>query len=416
MNESHPKRVTAFRKTVAEYGMLVNASCKPVTSYTATSWSWNNTRSGSELPNWRVLVSQATDATTPFNAFKRRYLSLGDDGYLFLRRKLDPTTTCFSYTAEWQGCIIGFPLTYSTPSLDVTSSLNQAKRVLINRSTDLLRPFMGGVVLAELHKTLHMIRRPAVQLRRALDDYFSELKKIPTSTSKAARRRALVQTYLEGTYGWKPLIYDINGGLQALRDHLKRRPFEIRKITTYGKSEASLTSPVTILTEGIISLLYQQVVRSRVSHRISAGLKLYPTGTLASLPEELGLLPEQFLPTAWELLPYSFFIDYFTNIGNIIDAFSFVQGRLAYCSVTQKTTHTVSYEDLRWNDAYYKTMPFTERTLRPVKPAFVDKWLSRSKLTSIVPNLAFRLPGFGTTTSLNIAALAYQGGVRRPFY
>jgi hypothetical protein len=33
-----------------------------------------------------------------------------------------------------------------------------------------------------------------------------------------------------------------------------------------------------------------------------------------------GLSPEEFVPTVWELLPWSFLVDYFTNIGDILEA------------------------------------------------------------------------------------------------
>lgn len=417
MNESKPKSVMGLLRTKFTFGKQVNVTCQPALTSVPQVYSWNDTRSGSDLPNWRVLVSQGLDATTNFSASRRVYTDVGDDGYAYVERKLANTATCQSWKQEWWGNLIGFPTTYSTPVLDETSALNMAKRRLIQQVVSLKRPIMGLEILGELHKTLHMIRNPALELRKAIDSYFSELKKVPTKMSSQSRRKALIQTYLEATYGWTPLISDIQSGVQLLRQHQIRSPSSVKKIVTYGSAEASSLGGSVISSNGLFSFIYNDNVKSRVSFRISAGLLLEASGSPYSLPESLGVLPRDFLPTAWELLPYSFLIDYFTNIGTIIDAWSYVNGRLAFCSLTKRRVDSVSRDGCRWNMPYVNTFgPLDRIQLRPVRPAFKVKTVGRTKLVNVTPDFAFRLPGFGTKTSLNIAALAYQGLVRRPFY
>jgi hypothetical protein len=47
-----------------------------------------------------------------------------------------------------------------------------------------------------------------------------------------------------------------------------------------------------------------------------------------------GFTPSEFVPTAWELLPYSFLVDYFTNIGDILSSSVTSTARLAWSNRT----------------------------------------------------------------------------------
>jgi len=53
-------------------------------------------------------------------------------------------------------------------------------------------------------------------------------------------------------------------------------------------------------------------------------------------PEQLGLSWSNVLPTAWELIPFSFLVDYFTNVGAVIEGVGTGTVGLAWGCKTQK--------------------------------------------------------------------------------
>jgi hypothetical protein len=266
--------------------------------------------------------------------------------------------------------------------------------------------------MGELAKTLHMIRNPAIALRALINDYFSSLKKVSRRLSSRARRRKLVDTYLEATFGWQPLIGDIQDGLKALNRYHARRPFEIERVNAWSRGESSKFYPNRSISSTFLVVHYTTEVTQSVFYKIGGGVKLRSQGSPRGVLETFGVLPQNFLPTAWELIPYSFLIDYFTNIGTIIDAWSLVNGNLAWAYKTERTeTKTYNRLDRITTDSPGKiTSAYIGNTV------WVERSVQRRDLGSLIPDFRFRLPGLGTRQALNIATLVHQGFVPRPYY
>jgi hypothetical protein len=67
-----------------------------------------------------------------------------------------------------------------------------------------------------------------------------------------------------------------------------------------------------------------------------------PSGQI-SLAQDWQLVPSKFLPTAWDLLPWSWMADFFTNVGDIIRGLSFVSGNLCWIEETHHQEETVNF-------------------------------------------------------------------------
>jgi len=141
------------------------------------------------------------------------------------------------------------------------------------------------------------------------------------------QRRCIESTWLELQYGWKPLLQDVYGSMQALVNTHFARPLKIKA----SMKENVLTQRV-IGTPGQPGSCIQHnsegfaVVKYVIEYRV--------TNDLASSAGALGLLnPAQL---AWELLPYSFVVDWFLPIGNALSQLDATAG-LTFLQGTKTT-------------------------------------------------------------------------------
>lgn len=365
-------------------------------------FTWTDYRHGTKNPAWLKAVLSGTEATTPLTAFRRRFRRMS-----------------YGHSVTRTPCPIGWPpraiietfdglFDARMPTASGASSsyaLAQALRVLVRKASNAITPFQSGIFLGELHKTLHMIRHPAQSLLRLMRDYQrAVMKRTRGKPSFDAAKRVILDTYLEYTYGWRPFFMDVDNGMQALATYAAKNPFHVERFQAYGKDEvASNDTTQSALTS--VNILTKWEHKSVEKARVAAGIRIYTDGSLCGSAWTFGLNTDQFLPTAWELLPYSFLIDYFTNIGTIVDAWSIVNGNLAFACYGRKTISEIRILSQGYKDPGYE---YYSDSFVPQQFHVVDTYYERSSLSSIIPDFRFRLPGFGSWQSLNTAAIALQ--------
>jgi hypothetical protein len=130
----------------------------------------------------------------------------------------------------------------------------------------------------------------------------------------------------------------------------------------------------------------------------------------------VGLHPSNWLPTAWELLPYSFVYDYFANIGDIINAATVQQSDMTFGNRLIRT-HNWS-EGANWQPARSIAEYFTYGSGQHCDVSFggkpgrfksVTKKFERSaSIGSLIPTLEWSIPFKGgqiaTLASLALAS------------
>lgn len=188
------------------------------------------------------------------------------------------------------------------------------------------------------------------------------LKKANNIAKRTARNKALRYTrqsadaWMEARYGLRPMYYDAMGLYEAIQKPLRKLDRATYRGSNSYTDEVSSTSTLQLVNNGT----YANSVQLSRSSRLQINCR---AGCLCSVNPEtradaLGLyaLPQ----TLWEEVPFSFIVDWFLNLGDVIGSFSPHYGTnvLATWISTLKTeTQTVSVSGS--NPVYTDTSTYT---------------------------------------------------------
>jgi hypothetical protein len=318
--------------------------------------------------------------------------------------------------------------TSTTPSQDA-----EALNKVYQKIRDEYQQFQGLTFLGELRETIHMIRHPADGLLKATSKYLDTLniqrrkvsksvrpKRSSTPQDLIRRRRQAVKdgmanSWLELQFGWKPLIQDVQGLAETAARAIVGRSG--RKTISATSSEARVTETlfegVDGNSNGMYQVSYRNDMTTAASVRYLCGLSKEASGPVSSLSQLAklsGLSYLEFVPTVYELLPWSFLIDYFLNLGDVIGAVCTDTSSVTWIN---KTVRQVSVSTLT---EFYSALPddvllksgglsgnhLTEREI-------LHTTLVRSKLANLpLPPLVLKVPGTDSLKWFNMAALLAQ--------
>lgn len=187
----------------------------------------------------------------------------------------------------------------------------------------------GGEYLAEFSKTCALLRNPLAGIHK-VGLKMRDLIKRRTASNARNYTRALADAWLQYRYGMLPLVYDsqmLIGRAHELRVRLGRE----RRVARAGSSSTCSLSGSFDRVPFFVgpSLLYGTGGwRTNDNVRAAAGV-IYELDA-QSLPESasvfFGSRASDLPKLAWDLLPYSFVVDWATNIGDWIQAITPVPG------------------------------------------------------------------------------------------
>lgn len=214
--------------------------------------------------------------------------------------------------------------------VDVDALRKKASTMALSR---IEKPEVEGLaILGELTQTIALLRNPLSAL--------TNFVKKGVQSSRGLRQRdaatALANQHLAIAFGIRPLMHDVENALKAIE--LKHKTN--RKTARGFASAVSETVSTRTYNDGaVIGTITDQMSRS-VEVR---------TGALYDVAIDLGLSKWGFsvsdIPSAlWELTPWSFAIDWVSNVGDYISAITpkFGLDVLSQWEVVRTTSHCVS--------------------------------------------------------------------------
>jgi hypothetical protein len=290
--------------------------------------SQSNTRVGSKNPGWKKRLQDQLFTAAPYNCnFLEISKQEGSCGLHWFRNNQDASghkfvEECWCYQSGTNFAnSLGIPVDPFS-SQDVSKAQATAYSHLLDRVRTEHSEMNAPLFLGELLETVRMIRRPAAGLLDGLRAYATATKRLAASTrTRRAFQKGLPALYLEMVFGWKPLMSDIHD-IARTAGRILTDPIPLKRIT----SRVEVAPVTTVYTSsGLGPFDCKQNLVSRFyatkSVQCTAYLKETLTGPSAPLDrvrELSGFTLENFVPTVYNLIPYSFVIDYFSNLGDVI--------------------------------------------------------------------------------------------------
>lgn len=405
------RKCYAARGNIVRPGNILNLASQGWERY---DWVDSVTK-GDNIPDWRRRIALVRSATTGLSG-ERKEVKIRGGYFSYTQFDIPSQTFIETFRHGLMGYLPTFPV---ASSLSETKANNAALVSFVKRAQAVTNSFQGSVAVGELGETLRMIKNPAQGFRRGLDDYLDTVKKRARSRktpggrrpSKRSLRRMVADTWLEKAFGWDPLLNDVRTAAETLarRKHEWRR--ETVKIRAGGSDYSSTcVNPAQGLYAFLADLHWHQT-RSEVNVKYYGVVKREVYNDYTWDMDLFGFNPRSFVPTVWELIPYSFLVDYFTNIGDIINAYAFNSSKLAWCNKgVRKHAHLIA----TWRNNYKYAQDQLKNSTTKVWVNYVEdqpklelKHVTVNRSTysgSFVPTIEFEIPGLGTKW-INLSAL-----------
>jgi len=373
-------------------------------------------------PGWKKAISEGREVTTDMWGTKDAYAG-GHSEFTQVTKLPDFNGNRYVYGVKGDlGANLGNP---TDPTLyDLSKADNQAKERISSKILGVQRSLQTGVVLGELRETIHLIRNPLSALFKDSLQYCDTLRKRARIYKRLKeRKKLLADSWLQYSFGISPLVADINNGAKAAAEIITNR---LPRVTVTGRGKDTVSSSVQRQSDPIGYFILD------IDRRISIETEVLYTAlvsvsndTSSDDLDTLGISFGNFLPTVWEVLPYSFVVDYFTNAGKIIDTLAINESRLNWCFKGYKrtTSEVITKIDARLQDpAGIRDYDWLVNSPGPMPKREKTEFRREGGQPLPVPSFRFKLPfdptstgvnfTYGASRALNLAALAASKSLR----
>lgn len=377
---------------------------KPV--YTTVPILVGKIRTLNSDPLYKSKIASGANATLPYTSSIRTSVYKGG---ITTGVGINPAVSACKAYNTYNG-INPFQPPEITNISTTNEAINSAAIGLLKKINKHQEMVSGLTIVGELRETVKMLRQPATALRLKTGLFCKDLRVKRSQVENWKQndwKKLVADSWLEFTFGVKPLMNDIQGIADALVEFRDENIVPLRFTTTAKRSSQSARSSGII---GNAVMSYNIITSDETTVKWIAGIKdkaLYDKPAYERLQALAGLDINHVVPAAWELVPFSFLVDYFTNIGDVISG-AFVSTRdIVWTSRTVVNTSSWEYVNFRLSNTDPNWARFTME--KPPYQLATSRYIDRrAAMPSVsVSSVRLELPGFSLKW-LNMAALAAQ--------
>ncbi len=393
-----------------------------------TTIYWPATRTGERVEKWKSKISSLVQAGSPFSTTRYTHYvkSVAQGQYEGYDYKLPTPPWSNNYINRYRGYWVYAPAPSTVNHLSTDGALaeQRALMLLYKRIRAHEEAFNMAPVLAEMNETIDMIVRPASALREGITKHLRSVQKlkgrwlrgVPFHKRRETLLRAAAGSWLEFSFGWAPTVSDVAAGAEALAKFVQDEHVGYKRISAQGSSVQSMDLGTSILWNGTLeeqrirqSWETKRTVRYIVGHR--SDVITNSKGDFVHFLANFGLTNWRNVAVgAWEIIPYSWLVDYFTNIGELIECWATPTNGVSWIVRTERQ-HTARRYAITHvgskNVSWWRYVKF-----RNVQGGYVEarrSTVTRTIPTSLgYPHLEFETP-FGSPKRMTNMLAVWKG-------
>lgn len=374
--------------------------------------AWNDSVSGWKNPGWRSKVRNHQGATTQMSGNYQKVFG-SPDAYAYLDFISNPPNPSQTHRRNYGMVYLGSGFASPT-SLSITAASNAALVNFYQDARKQMTALYAGTVLGEMKEALSMIIHPAKSFRKRVAEYqrYASLRarRIYRKRGKDEANRFVANTWLEYSFGMRPLMADVRAGAEAFNENINRYKGSYARCRGYAKVEAPipLGGDPTFLQVPVDRIQYicNRRATATAETRYLGLVSLEFDNPLAFRMELFGFNLSSFVPTVWELIPYSWMVDYFSNIGGVMSAWTFPLDRIKWVNTTHRLSRSLEVKGtLRPPSEFIGSSAKIVSTYgQPLDYASVARRVEREPGNPGWPTIGFQVPGLSTKW-INLFAL-----------
>lgn len=300
----------------------------------------SKTRYGELFPEWRQAIANHENATTSLDQSLTKILNLRPmslESRWGVREGVYPAFI----TSIWDKTFSSSPLAIDTAVEADVRNLAIGKAYLA-----LNRAFEGIPLLKDLSELVGFIKAHKSVMWKHIKDYRRNWAKARNNyKTLQSWNKAAANAWLEYSFVLAPLSHLGDDLLDQYFTALEKETSIPFRVAAIGEK----LSPKTTTTAGFDSFTWSinKVGMTTTRVKIQGSARLRVGADISRPSASLGFEPASWLPAAWEILPYSWAIDYFTNLDAVINAAvtcSLYESYYAWITTSTETVTTTSTE------------------------------------------------------------------------
>lgn len=372
--------------------------------------------------NWRQLLLKVPVLTGPLTYSGTIYQVQPSYQSVSVQSKTGSNPPVVTYWSR--GDSSGFEDSWRLSTGDLVASADAiAAGRIVDRHLKSIQDVQSGPIIGELGETLSFLNK---ERRNLFQLFTTPLRRYPGAVRRFMKQRKGYRTrdflrwssnyWLKWRFAMLPLVSDANALADAFNKDAKRFETEWIISRSVGESKRAYSGPVYLSGSSNMRFTtgYRETATATVKYRgavVSKGQ--------GSQFKRFGLTAEEFLPSVWEVIPYSWLIDYATNTGDVIRTWSY---RGIFDGGLQRTSAVVQVGEIYGRRDVSKehlspSLNLISSSFNPGMLRKTTKSIQRFRVSKLnTPNLTFKVPKAPSLQDLrwvNVAAFLIPKLIQR---